>query len=163
LVPQVVPAAVLPVSTQRSAPLLQSMTPVLHGAPGLVVQVLPAWQVTHCPFPLHTMLLPQAMPAPTASPSTHPEVAPHMITPSLQAPPGLVVQTVPAAHDTHMPALQALSVPQNAPSGAVAGPSRHCGAPVVQEIAPFLHGLPGFVEHAAPAAHGMQVPAALHT
>ena len=34
---------------------------------------------------------------------------------------------------------------------------------VVHEIAPFLHGLPGFVVHGAPAAHGMQVPAALHT
>ena len=37
LVPQLVPAAVLPVSRQRGAPLAQSMTPVLHGEPGLVV------------------------------------------------------------------------------------------------------------------------------
>jgi hypothetical protein len=34
---------------------------------------------------------------------------------------------------------------------------------VVQAIAPFLQGLPALVAHAAPGAHGMQVPAALHT
>lgn len=42
LVPQVMPATVFPESRQRSAPVVQSMTPVLHGAPGLVVQALPA-------------------------------------------------------------------------------------------------------------------------
>ena len=65
--------------------------------------------------------------------------------------------------DAHVPAVQALSVPQKVPSGAFVALSRHCGAPVVQEIAPFLHGLPGLVEHGAPVAHAMQMPAALHT
>ena len=41
--------------------------------------------------------------------------------------------------------------------------SRHWGAPVPHAIAPFLQGLPGLVLHEAPFAHGMQVPAALHT
>ena len=37
LVPQPVPAAVLPVSRQRGAPVVQSVTPVLQGEPGFVV------------------------------------------------------------------------------------------------------------------------------
>src|SRR4051812_7489577 len=162
LVPQVIPAAVLPVSRQRSAPVVQSMTPVLQGAPGLVVHDLPAWHITHCPLPLQTMLEPQAVPASTLSPSTQPEADPQVMTPSLHAPPGLLVQTVPAAQVVHAPALQTFSVPQKAPSGPFM-PSLHWGAPVSHAIAPFLHGLPGFVGHDAFVAHGMHVPAALHT
>jgi hypothetical protein len=37
LVPQLVPAAVLPVSRQRGAPVVQSVTPVLQGEPGFVL------------------------------------------------------------------------------------------------------------------------------
>jgi hypothetical protein len=165
LLPQVVPAAVLPESRQRGAPIVQSTTPVLHGAPGFMLQALPASHATHCPLPLQTMFEPQAAPAPTLSPSAQPEVAvpiPQVTTPSLHAPPGLVVQTVPAAQVVHAPALQTLSVPHDRPSGALAS-SLHCGDPELQAIVPFLHGLPGLVEHAAPSAQGMQVPAALQT
>jgi hypothetical protein len=161
-VPQVVPAAVLPLSTHFGAPEAQSMTPVLHGEPGLVVQAVPAAHVTHCPLPLHTMFDPQAMPAVALSPSTQPEADPHATTPSLQGLPGLVVQTVPAAQLVHVPDLQTLSEPHDKPSGTLAS-SWHCGAPVVQATAPFLQGLPGFVEQSAPVAHGMHVPAALQT
>lgn len=162
LVPQVVPAAVEPESRQRGAPVVQSMTPLLQGAPGLVVHALPDSHVTHCPFPLHTMFEPHAIPAPTLSPSRQPDADPHATTPSLHTPPGFVVQTVPAAQAVQTPALQALSMPQNSPSVALAS-SRHWGAPVLHAIAPFLQGLPGFVEQVAPVAHGMQVAAALHT
>ena len=34
---------------------------------------------------------------------------------------------------------------------------------MLHAIAPFLHGAPGLRAHAAPVAHGMQVPAPLHT
>jgi hypothetical protein len=164
LVPQVEPAAVLPVSMQRSAPVVQSMTPVLQGAPGLVVQALPASHITHWPLPLQTMLEPQAVPALTLSPSTQPAAEPHVTTPSLQTPPGLLVQTVPAAQVVQTPARHTLSISQNVPSGALlVTSSTHWGAPVLQAIAPFRHGLPAFVWQGAPVAHGMQVPAALHT
>ena len=119
LVPQVVPAAVLPVSTHLGAPVVHSVTPVLQGAPGFVVHALPASHVAHSPFPLHTMFEPHAVPALTFSPSMQPEDAdPQVRTPSLHIPPGLPVHTVPAAQVVHMPVLQTLSVPQNVPSGA---------------------------------------------
>jgi hypothetical protein len=161
-VPQVVPAAVLPLSTHLGAPEAQSISPVLQGAPGLVVQALPASHITHCPLPLQTWFVPHAMPALALSPSTQPEADPQATTPSLQGLPGLVVQTVPDAQLVHAPALQTLSVPHDKPSGTLAS-SWHCGAPVVQATAPFLQGLFGFVEQRAPVAHGMQVPAALQT
>ena len=47
LLPQVVPAAVLPASRQRGAPIVQSMTPVLQGAPGFIVHDFPASHITH--------------------------------------------------------------------------------------------------------------------
>jgi hypothetical protein len=162
LVPQVVPAGVVPESTHFGAPPAQSITPVLQGAPGFVVQVLPASHVTHCPLPLQTMFEPQAVPAPALSPSAQPAADPQVTTPSLQTPPGLVVQMVPAAQVVQAPALQTFSVPQNVPSGALMS-SLHWGAPVLQVIAPFRHGLPAFVEQVAPVAQGIQVPAALHT
>jgi hypothetical protein len=145
--------------------VVQSTTPVLQGAPGFMLHALPASHVTHCPLPLHTMFEPHAVPALTSSPSMQPELAadiPQEMTPSLQAPPGFVVQTVPAAQVMHAPALQTLSGPHAVPSGALTS-SRHCGAPVEQAIAPFLHGLPWFVKQEAPVAQGMQVPAALQT
>src|SRR5215831_3717926 len=162
LVPQLVPAAVSPPSRQRGAPEEQSTTPVLQGAPGFVVHALPASHITHCPLPLHTMAEPQAVPAPTLSPSMQPDADPQATTPSLQTPPGLPVQTVPDAQLMQLPFLQTLSVPHIAPSGALTS-SRHCGDPVVQDTAPFLQGLPGLVAHEAPVAHGMHVPAALQT
>jgi len=161
-VPQVVPAAVLPESRQRGAPLEQSTTPVLHGAPGFMLHALPSSHVTHWPLPLHTMAEPQAVPAATLSPSMQLDAVPQETTPSLQAPPGLPVQTVPPAQLTHAPALQILSAPHDVPSVTLAS-SRHWGAPLEQAIAPFLQGLPGLVVQAAPVAQGMQVPAALHT
>jgi hypothetical protein len=163
LVPQVDPAGVLPESRQTGAPVLQSMTPVLHGAPGFVLQALPASHVTQVPVPLHTMFEPQPVPAPTLSPSRQPEADPQVITPSLHAPPGLLVHTVPAAQVVQTPVLQVLSMPQNVPSGALMTSSTHWGAPVLQAIAPFLQGVPGLVGHEAPVAHAMHVPAALQT
>jgi hypothetical protein len=161
-VPHVVPAAVLPVSRQRGAPIVQSTTPVLHGAPGFVVHACPAMHITHCPLPLQTMPEPQAVPAPTFAPSMQPDAEPQATTPSLHIPPGLLEQTVPAAQATHAPVLQTLSVPQLSPSVTSAS-STHWGAPLLQAIAPFLHGAPVLVAQVAPSEHGMQVAAALQT
>jgi len=113
---------VLPASRQRGAPIVQSTTPVLHGAPGFMEQALPASHITHCPLPLQTWLEPHVVPAVTSSPSTQPEDddIPHATTPSLHAPPGLVSQTVPPAQLVHAPALQILSGPHDVPSGTFA-------------------------------------------
>jgi hypothetical protein len=161
-VPQVVPAAVLPESRQRGAPVVQSVMPVLQGEPGFVVHASPAMHITHCPLPLHTMPEPQAAPAPTFPPSTQPGDVPQATTPSLHIPPGLLAQTVPAAQAVHAPVLQTLSMPHEMPSVASMS-SRHCGAPVAHAIAPFLQGLPMLLVQFAPSAQGMQVPAALQT
>jgi len=164
LVPQVVPADVLPLSMHFGAPVVQSVTPVLHGAPGLVVHALPSSHITHWPLPLHTMFDPHEVPALTSSPSMQPEDddIPQETTPSLHAPPGFVSQTVPPAQPMHAPALQTLSGPHDVPSETFVS-SPHVGEPVLHAIAPFLHGVPGLVLHSAPVAHGIQVPAALHT
>jgi hypothetical protein len=162
LVPQDVPAGVLPESRQTGAPVLQSMTPVLHGAPGFMLHALPASHATQAPLPLQTMFEPQAVPPPTLSPSLQPGDIPHVTMPSLHIPPGLLVQTVPAAQFVHMPVLQTLSTPHDIPSVA-SPPSTHCGAPVSQATTPFLHAPPLLVEHEAPAAHATQVPVALQT
>jgi hypothetical protein len=162
LVPQVVPAGVLPESRQTGAPVLQSMTPVLQGAPGLVLQALPASHITQVPLPLHTMFEPHAAPAPTLSPSLQPGDVPHTTMPSLHTPPVLPVQTVPAAQLVHAPFLQTLSTPHDIPSVALTS-SMQSGAPLLQSIAPFLHGFPGLVVQGAPVAQAMQVAAALQT
>ena len=101
-------------------PFVQSTTPVLQGAPGLVVQALPASHATHSPFPLHTMFEPQATPGPTFSPSLQPGDVPHVMMPSLHMPLGLVVHTVPAAQPVHTPFLQTFSMPHDMPSDTLA-------------------------------------------
>src|SRR5262249_54013082 len=91
-----------------------------------------------------------------------PDEVPQVTTPILQTPPGLLAQTVPTAQLVQAPPLQALSTPHAVPSGTAAS-SRHCGAPVVQSIAPTLQGAFELVWHRAPWAHAMHVPAALQT
>ena len=61
LVPQVVPAAVLPPSTQVMAPVAQELVPVLQLV-GLPVHDWPAVHAMHMPVPLQTMLVPQLTP-----------------------------------------------------------------------------------------------------
>src|SRR5215831_20444521 len=95
---------------------------------------------------------PQAVPAAAFAPSMQPGDVPHMTTPILQAPPGLLAQTVPAAQLEHAPLLQILSTPHDVPSGAGRS-SRHRAAPVLQSIAPVSQGAFGFVWHFAPCAH----------
>jgi len=70
LVPQAVPAAALPPSTQVMAPVEQELVPILQLV-GLPVHDCPAVQAMHMPVPLQTMLLPQATPAAFAVPFTH--------------------------------------------------------------------------------------------
>ncbi len=161
-VPQVMPALAFDESRHRSVPMLQSLTPVLHGLPGLVVQGWLATQVMHWPFPLQTWLLPQVLPPSTLLPSRQPGVAPQLVSPDLQGEPGLDPQTVPSAHAMQLPALQILSTPHAVPVGA-ASPSVHTGAPVAHDNVPILQTPPGLPMHVAPLEHAMQAPAAVQT
>jgi hypothetical protein len=95
LVPQVVPAEALPISMQRWVPVLQSVTPDLHGAPGLVEQLWPATQVWQLPLPSHTWPDPQATPAATLPLSAQATNGLQTVEPRLQGV-GLLLQTAPA-------------------------------------------------------------------
>jgi hypothetical protein len=66
------------------------------------------------------------------------------------------LQLVPAAHATHIPPLQTMPVPQPAPS-AMLPVDMHTEAPVVQDVVPTLHIVPGGV-HDLPAAQSTQAP-----
>jgi hypothetical protein len=71
LLPQLMPGDLLVVSsTQVMAPVEQAVVPFLQ-AVGLPVQLVPAVHETQPPEPLHTMLLPQLVPALLAVPLTH--------------------------------------------------------------------------------------------
>jgi hypothetical protein len=59
---QPVPFALLPPSTQVTAPVEHEVVPFLQGF-GLVVHDCPAAQATHAPELLHTMSIPQLLPA----------------------------------------------------------------------------------------------------
>jgi hypothetical protein len=54
LVPQATPGALFDRSRQFGVPVLQSVVPVLQGAPGLLEQLCPATQVTQLPAPEQT-------------------------------------------------------------------------------------------------------------
>lgn len=160
--PQGVPAFALAESRHCIAPVEQSLTPVLQGLPGLVVHAWLPTQVTHCPLPLQTRLLPQVMPPTTFVLSLQPGVAPHAVTPALHGNPGLLLHTMPAAQLMHVPWLQILSVPQWVPA-VTSSPSRHRGVPVVQDNDPFLHGALALPEQLAPSEQEIHAPVALHT
>jgi len=102
-VPQLVPAVLLVApSTQVIAPVAHDVVPFLQ-ALGLVVHALPAVHDTHVPEPLHTLSVPQLVPAALLLPSMH-VIAPvvHDVVPFLQLV-GLVVHALPAVQATQMP------------------------------------------------------------
>jgi hypothetical protein len=161
--PHEVPAVTFDASTQRVEPVRQSVMPVLHGAPGFEVHVVPGVQVPQKPLASHVWLLPHMVPAVFGAPSRH-VCAPvaHDVTPCRHGD-GLVEQLVPATHAMHWPAaLQTRSAPQLVPAGLSAS-SMQSGAPVEQSVTPRRHAAPGFVVHAAPCAHATQAPCWLHT
>jgi len=162
--PQLVPGVRLVESTQRVLPVAQSMTPDLHGAPGLEPQVAPAVHAPQKPLASHTCPAPQEVPAAFGAPSTQ-ACAPvvHEVTPSRQSEAGLVLHAPPAAQATHRPVTEhTWSMPQLVP-GALRASSTHTGAPVAHSMTPRRHALPGLVVQAAPAVHAPQVPMSVQT
>jgi len=161
LVPQLVPADLLPPSTQVCVPVEHDVVPFLQML-GLVVQAPPAVQETHMPAPLQTMFVPQLVPAAVLPPSMQ-VIAPveQVVMPVLQVV-GLPLHDWPAVQATHEPApLQTMLVPQLTP-GALALPSLQVIAPVAQDVVPLMQmfGLP---VHDVPAVHDTQPPEPLQT
>lgn len=72
--PQPVPAATVPVSTQTGLPVEQSVEPVLQGAEA--AQLPPCVQATHAPLPSQTCPWPQEIPAATKPVSLQTGLAP---------------------------------------------------------------------------------------
>jgi hypothetical protein len=136
LVPQVVPAALLPPSVQVIAPVEQDVVPVLQLV-GLPVHDWPAVQATQTPVPLQTMLVPQLTPGDLLLPSVQ-VIAPveHAVVPFLQLF-GLPVQDWPPLHATQPPEpLQTMLVPQLVPA-AFAVPFTQVDVPVEQDAVPL--------------------------
>ncbi len=158
-VPQPVPPALLLPSMQVVAPVEQDVVPFLQMF-GLVVHATPAVQGMQMPEPLHTMFVPQLVPADLLPLSTH-VCAPveQDVVPVLQTP-GFVVHAVPEVHGPQVPLLQTWFGPQDVPF-ALFPISAQTGTPVTHEVVPTLHAFA--CVQAAPDVHAPHVPLALHT
>lgn len=162
-IPHVVPGALLPPSMQRSAPVLQSVTPFLQ-RPGLVAQVAPALQITHAPMPLQTRPAPQVVPAATLPLSTQTELPElQSVRPATHGAPGLVVHTWLATHMPQLPFESHTWPEPHAVPAALLLPSTQVVAPVAHEVRPLRHAGLGLVVHATFAVQVTQLPLTLHT
>lgn len=84
-------------------------------------------------------------------------------TPLAQAALGLVVQAMPAEHETQTPVpLQTWLVPQLRPA-AFGVPFAQTGPPLLHEMAPLKHEGDGLVVQLAPSVHATHTPSELHT
>jgi hypothetical protein len=102
--PQGAPALFGAPSTQAWAPLAHEVIPVRQALPPLVVQAVPAVQLTHWPDAVQTWSAPQVVPAGLSASSRH-TGAPLLqsVTPRRQALPGFEVQPAPCVQATHAP------------------------------------------------------------
>ncbi len=158
-VPQLTPPALLLPSMQVIAPVEQDVVPFLQ-AVGLPVQATPAVQGTQVPLPLHTMLVPQLVPAVLLPLSTHVCVPDAQdVVPVLQMP-GLVVHAVFMVHGPQVPLLHTWFVPHDVPF-ALFPISAQTGTPVTHEVVPTLHAFA--CVQAAPGVHAPHTPLALQT
>jgi hypothetical protein len=150
--PQTVPSAAgLLLSVQTGVPVEQLSVPVWQGSGG--VQLEPALHMPHMPLE-HTWLGPHIAPSLWSPLSAHTETpVEHDVVPSLQG--FIVVQALPAAHDTHDPALQTLSVSHAVPLATIPPRSTHSTAGE-QVVVPVWQGLAG--THASPSVQAMQAP-----
>lgn len=163
LLPQLVPADFGAPSLHTVVPVPQVVVPCRQTL-GLPPHAWPAVQLPQKPAPSHTWPLPQLVPAPFGAPSTHvcvPVV--QEVTPLAHAALGLVLHDAPLTQLMQLAALlQTWLVPQLVPA-ALGVESRHTGAPVVQEMAPFAHAALGLVLQLCPAVQLTQLPALLQT
>lgn len=149
-----VPFVLLLPSTHTALPVEQSMVPLRHVEPGLVVQAAPAVQALQKPPP-HTPPG-HEVPFGFAAPSTHTAlpVAQSML-PLRQAEFGFEVHEAPALHATHAPALQ--TPPGHDVPFILLVLSEHTALPVEQLTMPFLQTL-ALVVQLAPSLHALHEP-----
>lgn len=161
--PQLVPAARFPESTQACTPVVHAVTPVLQPEFGFVVQVVPATHVTQLPAALHTRSGPHVLPGVTFVESTQ-RVAPVLqsVTPDLHGAPGFEVHEVPETQAPQKPlASHVCPAPHDVPA-VFAAPSTQTCAPVAHENTPERQG-DGLEVQLPPAAHATQRPADVQT
>lgn len=141
----------VPLSVQAGVPVEQFSVPVWHGFVGM--HDVPALQVAQVPA-LQTMFAPQLVPLFLLPDSTQTgDPVAHDVVPVLHALAGW--QLAPAAHDTHVPALQTLSVPHDAPL-ASALPVSVQPMLGVHTVMPAWHGFAG--TQIEPAEQAAQLP-----
>jgi len=157
-VPHDVPFALFPISAQTGTPVTHEVVPTLHAF--ACVQAAPDVQAPHVPEALHTMFVPQLVPA-----ARFRVVSEQVIVGEQDCVPawhGFVgVHASPAVHPMHVPVWQTMFVPQVVPL-ATFPDAVQTGAPVAQAVAPVLHGMP-LTAQLAPTVQAPQTPVALHT
>jgi hypothetical protein len=156
-VPHAAPFGTFPVSAQTDAPVPHEVAPVRHGFAGW--QLAPAVHATHVPA-LQTRFVPHATPSTRFVPVSVQVIAgEHACIPAWHGLGG--VHAGPAVHDTQLPELHTMFVPQDVPFGLVPV-SAQTGAPVLHVAAPVRQGFPGTTQ-LAPTLQSPHAPAALQT
>lgn len=161
--PQLVPAARLPESTQVCAPVVHAVMPVRQPGFGLVVHELPATQAMQLPAEVHTRSGPHAVPAVTFVESRH-RVEPVLqsMMPDLHGAPGFELHEAPATHAPQNPlASQLCAAPHDVPA-AFGAPSTQTCVPVAHEKRPARQG-DGLVVQLPPAPHATHMPVEVQT
>ena len=157
LLPHIVPFATFPVSAQTGTPVTHEFAPVLQWFVGW--QLAPAVHALQVPL-LQTMFVPHDVPLARFRPVSEQVIAGEQAcVPAWHALAG--VHDIPIVHDTQLPELQTMLVPQEAPL-ATFPDSAQTGTPVLHVVAPVRHGLPETAQD-APTVQSPQTPVALQT
>src|SRR4051812_14999402 len=158
---QPVRSALLPPSTQVWVPVMQDVVPFLHWF-GLAVQEAPAVHATQVPAVLHTMLVPQGVPAAFCVLLLHTIVPVAQLVIPVKQRFGFMLQVWFAVHVPQLPLpSQTMLDPQVTPPVLLL-PSTQVWVPVAQELTPFLQKV-GFEAQEPPAVQATQAPAPSQT
>ena len=142
---------------RSGAPVVQVSVPVWQGLAG--AQAPPALHTTQAPL-LHTMLRAARRAVRDGYPTRRTRASRSRTTSRRSCTAFVGWQLEPAAHDTQMPALQTLSVPQRGAVGEVAAGVARRRSLGEQTVMPAWHGFAG--THAGPAVHATQHPRRAH-
>lgn len=132
--PQGVPGARLPESTQVWVPVTHEVTPALQPGLGLLLQGRPLVHETQLPVGLQMRSGPHEVPAGAMVPSTQVRVV-QLAVPARHGAPGLVPHGAPATHAPQNPEPSHTSPGQAVPA-SLGWPSTQVGSPVRHEVEP---------------------------
>jgi hypothetical protein len=131
----------LPVALHTDVPVEHSVWPVLHTLPS-GVHTVPALHATQPPL-LHTRSDPQLVPLVRLVPrSLHVGIPDEQSSAPLWQGAAVGLQSAFATQTTHEPLLHTCPLPQSDPSAALPD-TAHTDAPVMHEVLPALHVVPG--------------------